>query len=173
MAEPTTVLIVQGNRLMMEGLAVLLGEEPDLEVVGTAGSVKEAIEEVQALSPRVVLMDGELPDGDGAEAARRIRQEHPDMAVLFLTADATNDGMMRAVDAGASGYLSKAATTAELFAAIKRAAEGEFLLSNAVMSHLVARQAEVGGIQVEEDGPAGEPGAAHVPRVEDGVEVRP
>ena len=106
MAQPITVLIVEDHRLMVEGLASLLGEVAELRVVGTAGSVKEAIEAAQTLRPQVVLMDFRLPDGDGPEATERIRHDHPEVAVLFLSADVSDDAMMRAIDAGACGYIS-------------------------------------------------------------------
>jgi DNA-binding NarL/FixJ family response regulator len=142
MPEPLSVLIVEDHRLMAEGLASLLAEEPELKVVGTAASVKEAVEAAGTLRPQVVLMDFRLPDGDGAEATERIRKEHPEMAVLFLSADISDDAMMRAVDAGACGYVSKAASAEELTGAIKRAGDGEFLLPAATMSRLLARQRE-------------------------------
>jgi two-component system, NarL family, response regulator DevR len=142
MAEPITVLIVEDHRLMVEGLASLLGEVPELRVVGTAGSVKEAIEAAETLQPQVVLMDFRLPDGDGPEATQRIRHDRPEVAVLFLSADVSDEAMMRAVDAGACGYVSKAASAEELTNAIRRAGEGEFLLPAATMSRLLARQRE-------------------------------
>jgi DNA-binding NarL/FixJ family response regulator len=141
-AEPITVLIVEDHRLMVEGLASLLGEEPELKVVGTAGTVKDAVDAARNLAPQVVLMDFRLPDGDGPEATTRIRQEHPEVAVLFLSADISDEAMMRAVDAGACGYVSKAATAEELTNAIRRAGEGEFLLPAATMARLLARQRE-------------------------------
>ncbi|TMC51447.1 MAG: response regulator transcription factor [Chloroflexi bacterium] len=140
MAEPITVLIVEDHRLMVEGLAALLGETAELSVVGTAGSVKEAIEAARTLQPQVVLMDFRLPDGDGPDATERIRQDHPEVAVLFLSADVSDEAMMRAIDAGACGYVSKAASAEELTNAIRRAGEGEFLLPAATMSRLLARQ---------------------------------
>ena len=149
MADPITVLIVEDHRLMVEGLSSLLGEEPGLRVAGTAGTVKEAVEAARALQPQVVLMDFRLPDGNGAEATERIRQEHPEVAVLFLSADVSDDAMMRAVDAGACGYVSKGASAAELTDAIRRAGEGEFLLPAATMSRLLARQREARRTEAE------------------------
>jgi two-component system, NarL family, response regulator DevR len=150
-AGPITVLIVEDHRLMVEGLASLLGDEPDLKVVGTAGTVKDAIEAARTLQPQVVVMDFRLPDGNGAEATERIRQEHPEVAVLFLSADVSDDAMMRAVDAGACGYVSKGASAEELTSAIKRAGEGEFLLPAATMSRLLARQREARRAQAAKD----------------------
>jgi two-component system, NarL family, response regulator DevR len=151
MAEPISVLIVEDHRLMAEGLASLLGEEPELVVAGTAGSVKQAIEAARTLQPQVVLMDFRLPDGTGAEATERIRKEQPEVAVLFLSADVSDDAMMLAVDAGACGYVSKAASAEELTNAIKRAGEGEFLLPAATMSRLLARQRETRRSQAERE----------------------
>ena len=142
MAEPITILIVEDHRLMAEGLASLLGETPELKVVGTAGSVQEAVTVARSLHPQVVLMDFRLPDGNGAEATQRIKRESPEVAVLFLSADISDDAMMQAVDAGACGYVSKAATAEELTTAIRRAGEGEFLLPAATMSRLLGRQRE-------------------------------
>src|SRR5690349_15646631 len=142
MAKAVTVLIVEDHALMVEGLAALLNESEGLRVVGTAGTVKEAVEAATVFPPDVVLMDFRLPDGNGAEATERIRAEHPEVAVLFLSADVSDDAMMQAVDAGACGYVSKAATAAELTDSIRRAAEGEFLLPAATMSRLLARQRE-------------------------------
>jgi len=133
---------VEDHRLMVEGLASLLGEVPELKVVGTAGSVHEAIDAARTLQPQVVVMDFRLPDGNGAEATERIRQEHPEVVVLFLSADVSDESMMRAVDAGACGYVSKGASAEELTNAIRRAGEGEFLLPAATMSRLLARQRE-------------------------------
>ena len=136
---------------MAEGLAALLGEDPLLKVVGTAGSVKEAIVAASSLKPQVVVMDFRLPDGNGAEATERIRQEHPEVAVLFLSADVSDDAMMQAVDAGACGYVSKGASAQELANAIRRAGEGEFLLPAATMARLLARQREARKSQAAKD----------------------
>jgi DNA-binding NarL/FixJ family response regulator len=96
-------------------------------------------------------MDFRLPDGTGAEATERIRQESPEVAVLFLSADVSDDAMMLAVDAGACGYVSKATSAEELTNAIRRAGEGEFLLPAATMSRLLARQRESRRTQAARD----------------------
>jgi two-component system response regulator DevR len=142
MSKALTVLLVEDHRLMLEGLTSLLRGEPDLTVIGTAGTVRDAIEAARTLDPQVVVMDFRLPDGTGAEATRRIRQERSDAAVLFLSAEVSDDVMMQAVDAGACGYVSKSASTDELIHAIRRAGEGEFLLPAATMSRLLTRQRE-------------------------------
>jgi DNA-binding NarL/FixJ family response regulator len=113
--------------------------------------VREAVEAAGALCPQVVLMDFRLPDGTGADATERIRREHPEVAVLFLSADASDDSMIRAVDAGACGYVSKAASAEELTTAIRRAGDGEFLLPATTMSRLLARQREARRTEAERE----------------------
>jgi len=130
------ILIVEDDRLMFEGLAILLGDEPDMRVVGVATTGAEAIEKAALLKPDVVLIDYHLPDGDGTVPSAKIRTLLPDAAILFLSADSTESALQRAVEAGASGYLSKAATTDELSASIRRAAEGEYLLEAATVARL-------------------------------------
>src|SRR5438270_13207205 len=121
---------------MFEGLAILLGDEPDMRVVGVATTGAEAVEKAQLLTPDVVLIDYHLPHGDGTAPCEKIRTRRPDTAILFLSADVTESALQRAVDAGASGYLSKAATTLELTDSIRRAADGEYLLEAATVARL-------------------------------------
>jgi two-component system, NarL family, response regulator DevR len=139
---PVQVLIVEDHRLVAEGLISLLEEQPAVRVVGSAGSVAEAVAAAGETRPDVILMDYRLPDGDGTVAADAIRSQQPEVAVLFLSADSTDEHMLRAVEAGASGYISKTAQIEEVVEAIRRAAEGEFLLPPAVMSRLLRRQSE-------------------------------
>lgn len=134
---------------MVEGLSSLLGEEATLRVVGTARTVGEAVAAAKSLLPQVILMDFRLPDGNGAEATERIRKELPQAVVLFLSADISDDAMMLAVDAGACGYVSKAASAEELTSAIRRAADGEFLLPAATMARLLSRQREASRAKAE------------------------
>ena len=130
------ILLVEDDRLMFEGLAILLGEEPGMHVVGVATTGAEAVEKAKLLKPDVVLMDFHLPDGDGTAPTERIRDLLPDTAILFLSADSSESALQRAVEAGASGYLSKGAPAHELSASIRRAAEGEFLLEAATVARL-------------------------------------
>jgi DNA-binding NarL/FixJ family response regulator len=131
------ILLVEDHRLMFEGLSSLLAEYPDLNMVGVATTVKDAVDKALLLRPDVVLMDYRLPDGDGAQATEQIRAGLPDTSIVFLSADISEGPMMRAVEAGAAGYVSKAASADELVGAIRRAAEGEFLLEAATMARLL------------------------------------
>ncbi len=134
------VLLVEDHRLVFEGLASLLSEYPDLSVIGNAATVADAVENASSLKPDLVLMDYRLPDGDGAQATEQIRARLPDTAVLFLSADLSEAAMMRAVEAGACGYVSKASSAESLVDAIRRAADGEFLLEATTMARLVERR---------------------------------
>lgn len=145
-----SVLIVDDHRLVAEGLSALLSEQPRVRVAGVAGTVAGAVSASNEARPDVVLMDFRLPDGDGTLAARRIKEGQPEVAVLFISADPSDDAMLKAVEAGACGYLPKDAAPDELLSAIMRAAEGEFLLPAATMQRLLARQREVRRQQYEQ-----------------------
>ena len=134
------VLLVEDHRLMFEGLSSLLTEYSDINVLGVATTVADAVAKASLLKPDLVLMDYRLPDGDGAQASERIRSLLPDTAILFLSADPSEASMMRAVEAGASGYVSKGASAEELVNSIRKAAEGEFLLEAATMARLLEQR---------------------------------
>jgi DNA-binding NarL/FixJ family response regulator len=142
------VLLVEDSRLMFEGLLSLLGEYPDVSVVGVATTVADAVEKASLLKPDLILMDFRLPDGDGVQAAERIRRNLPDTAIVFLSAESSEAAMVRAVQAGASGFVSKGATADELITAVRMAAEGERLLEAATMARLSA-----GGAALDAEGP--------------------
>jgi DNA-binding NarL/FixJ family response regulator len=134
------LLLVEDHRLMFEGLSSLLAEYPDINVMGVATTVADAIAKASLLKPDLVLMDYRLPDGDGAQASERIRGTLPDTAILFLSADPSESSIMRAVEAGASGYVSKAASAEDLVSSIRKAADGEFLLEAATMARLLEQR---------------------------------
>lgn len=134
------VLLVEDHRLMFEGLSSLLAEYTDINVVGVATTVADSVEKAVLLKPDLVLMDYRLPDGDGAQASERIRELQPETAVLFLSADPSESAMMRAVEAGGAGFVSKAASAEVLVSSIRKAAAGEFLLEAATMARLLERK---------------------------------
>jgi DNA-binding NarL/FixJ family response regulator len=141
------VLVVEDHPLFARALESLLSEA-EIEIVATASTKAEAIALAREHASDVVLMDYHLPDGTGAEAAAAIRAASPQLAVVMLTADETEDAMLAAVEAGVSGFLSKAERPDAVRDAIRRAATGEMLIPSAVLSRLVAarrarNQAEV------------------------------
>ncbi|MBI4493381.1 MAG: response regulator transcription factor [Chloroflexi bacterium] len=139
-AESVRVLIVEDHRVLAEGLELALSRHADLRVVGLAGTVAEAVRLASQQRPQVVLMDYYLPDGTGAQAALAVRQRVPDAAVVILTAEASEEALLAAVEAGACGYLLKSLAAAQVVQGVRRAAEGEMLIPAATLAGLVVRQ---------------------------------
>ena len=131
------VLIADDQRVVREGIAMLLGLIEDVEVVGAAADGAEAIELVRASRPDVVLMDLRMPKLDGAEATREIRSSLPDTHVLVLTTYADDDSLFPALQAGARGYLTKDSTAEEIELAIRAVAAGRTHLDPAIQQRLV------------------------------------
>ena len=117
----------------------MLGAEADFEIVGEAGNGEEAVAAADQLRPDVVLMDLRMPGLDGAEATARITTADQDIKVLVLTTYDTDSDIVRAVEAGATGYLLKDTPRLELAAAIRAAARGETVLAPPVAARLVNR----------------------------------
>ncbi len=140
-----TILVVDDHPVVRSGLVALLAVEPDLLVVGEAGEGAEALSCVATLSPDVVLMDLRMPGMDGADATARIVNDHPGTRVLVLTTFDTDDDILRAVEAGASGYLLKDTPREELVAAIRAASRGETVLAPPVAARLMGRMRGAGG----------------------------
>ncbi len=133
------LLVVDDHPVVRAGMVAVLGEEPDLEVVGEASNGAEALVQVPRLIPDVVLMDLRMPVLDGAEATARLRAVPGAPQVLVLTTYDTDADIVRAVEAGARGYLLKDAPTAVLTDAIRRAARGETVLAPPVAARLADR----------------------------------
>jgi DNA-binding NarL/FixJ family response regulator len=132
-----TVLLVDDHLVVRSGLRALLGTQPDLQVIGEAASGEEAVERVQQHSPAVVVMDLAMGSGmDGIEAIRKIRQRNRGQAILVFTTYDSDADIVRAVDAGAMGYLLKDAAPEEIFAAIRGAVQGKSVMSPPVASRL-------------------------------------
>ncbi|PBC52992.1 DNA-binding response regulator [Rhodococcus sp. ACS1] len=133
-----TVLLVDDHAVVRAGLRALLDSQPDIEVIAEAGTGEEAVDAVTTHRPRLVTMDLALGSGiDGVEAIRRIRQVDRDLPVLVFTTYDTDADVVRAVDAGAIGYLLKDSTPQEIFAAVRGAAAGQSVLSPPVASRLL------------------------------------
>lgn len=134
------ILIADDHPVVRSGLRAMLAAEPDLQIVGEAGTPEQAVTLAQQLSPELVLMDlrfGE--DATGADATRRIRSQEAAPYVLVLTNYDTDGDILGAVEAGASGYLLKDAPPEELIAAIRAAASGASALAPAVAARLLSR----------------------------------
>lgn len=135
---PIRVLLADDHDILRDGLRALLSMAGDIEVVGEARTGRETIAEAERLQPDVVLMDITMPELDGVEACRRIRQQFPEMRVLFLTMHEAEEYFFRALRAGGSGYIVKRTVAADLMAAIRAVARGESFLSPSVAHTLVS-----------------------------------
>jgi DNA-binding NarL/FixJ family response regulator len=133
------VLVVDDHPVVRSGLVALLAVERDLQAVGEAADGTEALAAVRTTEPHVVLMDLRMPGMDGADATARIVGDHPGTRVLVLTTFDTDDDILRAVEAGASGYLLKDTRRDELVDAIRAAARGETVLAPPVAARLMGR----------------------------------
>ena len=131
------VLLVDDHPVVREGIRGMLSAETGLTVVGEAASGPEAVALAAALSPDVVLMDLRMPGGDGVAATARITAEYPGAHVLVLTTYDTDADILRAVEAGATGYLLKDTPRADLADAVRAAARGETVLTGRVAGKLL------------------------------------
>lgn len=131
------LLLVDDHTVVRSGLRMLLENEPDVEIIGEAGSGFQAVEMVNELQPDIVLMDIGLPDLSGIEAASRIKEADPDTAVVALTIHEDEEYFFKMLEAGASGYVPKRAAPEELLTAIRAAARGEVYLYPSLAKYLV------------------------------------
>jgi DNA-binding NarL/FixJ family response regulator len=140
--EPSVrVLLVDDDDLMRAGLKAVLSSDTGVEVVGEAGSGRQAVERVRALRPDLVLMDVRMPDLDGIAATRELTAASPDVKVVILTTFEQDDYIFGALNAGASGFLLKRSDPEELLAAIHTVAAGDSLLSPSVTRTVIDRMA--------------------------------
>ena len=133
------VLLADDHPVVREGLRGMLAAEPDLEVVAEASSGGEAAALARASEPDVILMDLRMPGGDGVEAITRLQADGSNAKVIVLTTYDTDADILRAVEAGATGYLLKDTPRADLIAAIRAASRGETVLAPVVAGRLVTR----------------------------------
>ena len=136
--ESVTVVVADDQAAVREGLVLLLGTLPGIEVVGQAEDGIAAVETVAATHPQVALMDLNMPRCDGVEATRRIRADHRETQVVVLTTYSDDESILGALQAGALGYLTKDATRAEIGRAVLAAAAGQAVLDPAVQQRLLS-----------------------------------
>lgn len=136
------LVVVDDHPIVRDGLMTILDSQDDMEVVGEAGDGPEAVARVLEARPDVVLMDLQLPGFSGAEATRQIKAARPETKVLVLTAYDTDEGIIEAVRAGASGYLLKGTPRAELVQGVRLVAAGGSLLQPGLVARLLERPKE-------------------------------
>lgn len=131
------VLIADDQALFRRGLYVVLGTEPDIEVVAEAENGEDAVGRAEELAPDVVLMDVRMPRVSGIDAARRIRDALPSTRILMLTVSDEEDDLYEAIKAGANGYLLKEISVEEVAEAIRAVVQGQSLISPSMASKLL------------------------------------
>ncbi|AXE89145.1 response regulator transcription factor [Streptomyces sp. Go-475] len=136
------VVVADDQTVVREGIVMLLGLLPGIEVVGAAGDGEEAVRLVGEVAPDVVLMDLRMPRCDGVEATRRIRAEHPGTQVVVLTTFADDDSLFPALAAGARGYLTKDAGGEDIVRAVHSVLSGDAGLSPGIQRRLLERLTE-------------------------------
>jgi DNA-binding NarL/FixJ family response regulator len=143
MADPIRILLVDDQRLMREGLRILLELESGLEIVGEAGDGQAGLDAYEALQPDVVLMDVRMPGMDGVEATWRLRERWPDARVVILTTFDDDEYVFEGLRAGAMGYLLKDVSGHDLAEAVRTVAAGGVLIEPSVARKVVAEFARV------------------------------
>ena len=134
-----TVFLVDDHEVVRRGLIDLLGSDPDLEVIGEAGTAAQAMAQIPALRPDVAVLDVRLPDGNGIELCRDLLSAMPDLRCLMLTSFTSDEAMLDAILAGASGYVVKDIKGMELARAIKEVGAGRSLLDNRAAAALMSK----------------------------------
>ncbi len=137
------VMIVDDHTVVRDGVATMLGRQPDISVVGEASNGREAVDISKSLSPDVILMDLRMPEMDGVEAMRLIREYNQEVKFIVLTTFDTDEYIFHAVEVGAKGFLLKDASREELFEAVRAVHRGESLVQPGVAARLLDRFAEL------------------------------
>jgi DNA-binding NarL/FixJ family response regulator len=132
------IVVVDDHPVVREGLVALLEDEPDFEVLGSAGSAEDAIESIRELQPDVVMLDLELPGMDGVAAISGLLDASPATGIVIFSAYDTDERVFGAIRAGARGYLLKGATGAEIAGAVRVVSAGESYLEPRIAAKLVA-----------------------------------
>lgn len=146
---PVRVLVVDDHEVLSGSLALVVGAESDMQAVGVARDLAEARRQVAQHQPDVILLDRRLPDGDGIEAIGELRALSPGTKVVVLTASDTDQVLVQAIEAGASGFLSKSRGLGEVIGAVRAAAAGEAVISGEMLSRLLPKLTRSSGPTVE------------------------
>ncbi|MET8978005.1 response regulator transcription factor [Streptomyces sp. NPDC004539] len=154
--DPIRVFLLDDHEVVRRGLADLLDTEPDIAVVGDAGTVGHALARGPALRPDVAVLDVRLPDGDGITVCRELRDRMPELACLMLTSFDDEDALLDAIMAGASGYVLKQIKGSDLVSAVRTVASGQSMLDPATTARLMrSLRAEPAGAPAVPDELAG------------------
>jgi DNA-binding NarL/FixJ family response regulator len=141
-AKPISVFLLDDHEIVRRGVRDLLETDPDITVVGEAGTAESAIARIPALRPDVAVLDVRLPDGSGVTVCREIRSRMPEVACLMLTSFGDDDALLEAVMAGAAGYVLKQIRGTDLIGAVHTVASGQSMLDPSAAGKLMARMRE-------------------------------
>jgi DNA-binding NarL/FixJ family response regulator len=136
---PIRILLADDHRTVREGLRLMLERQPDIEVIGEAGSGPEAVHCAETLKPDIVIMDIAMPEGSGLTATRALRQKHPEVKVVMLTRYSDDAYFQELLRAGVSGYILKQSASTELLHAVRAVAQGGEYLDSALTSRVTGR----------------------------------
>ena len=134
---PIRLLVVDDHPVLRDGLVAVLSTQQDFQIVGEAGGGTEAVEMAAELRPDVILLDLEMPDMDGVEALKQMKEAYPEVRAIVFTAYDTDDRILAAVQAGAQGYILKGAPRDQVFDAVRVVHGGDSLLQPVVASKLL------------------------------------
>jgi DNA-binding NarL/FixJ family response regulator len=144
------VLIIDDHEVLASSLAMVLDAEEDITAVGVATTLEQAQAMIGTVQPDVLLLDHRMPDGDGVAAIPTLLAERPQTGVVVLTASAADHVLLAAIEAGASGFLSKTRSLDEVTAAVRAAAAGESVISPELLARLLPRFGRGGPLAVDE-----------------------
>jgi DNA-binding NarL/FixJ family response regulator len=142
---PIGVFVLDDQEIVRRGVRGLLEAEPDIRVIGEAGTASAALARIPALRPDVAVLDVRLPDGDGVSVCREVRSRAPEVACLMFTAFSDDQALLDSIMAGAAGYVLKQVRGSDLVGAVRIAASGQSLLDRRAASKLTARLRDASG----------------------------
>ncbi|MBZ0281766.1 MAG: response regulator transcription factor [Anaerolineae bacterium] len=137
MNTPIRIIVADDHPIVRDGLIAILSTQPDFDVVGKASNGKEALQQIEAHQPDLLLLDLEMPEMDGVETLQQLREKHAPVRTIVFTAFDTDERIVGAVQAGAQGYLLKGAPREEIFNAVRVVYAGGSLLQPVVASKLL------------------------------------
>jgi DNA-binding NarL/FixJ family response regulator len=138
--ETIRIAIVDDHQMLVEALTMVVEKEPGMTMVGSVNTCHGARRKITSLRPDALLLDVSLPDGDGLALVPELQRACPEMQILVLTSLADESTLMRAIEAGVSGFVGKHRPVSEVFAAIRQAAEGEVVMPSGLLVGLLTRR---------------------------------
>lgn len=137
------ILLVDDHEVVRVGVRALIERQPGMEVIGEAGTVREAVSQANRLAPDVVVLDIRLPGGSGVEACRQIKADRPETRIIILTSFPDDQVLFDAIAAGADGYVLKQIGSDDLVRSLERVGRGESLLDPSLTARVFAKMREV------------------------------